>query len=61
MALIDWISKKQATIKTSVSGAEFAAMKHSIEKLRGLRYKLRMMGIPLTGTSYIYTVITNHK
>jgi hypothetical protein len=61
MALIDWISKKQATIKTSVSGAEFAAMKHIIEKLRGLRYKLRMMGIPLTGTSYIYTVITNHK
>ncbi len=29
-------------------------MKHGIEKLRGLRYKLRMMGIPLTGPSYIY-------
>ena len=27
-------------------------MKHGIEKLRGLRYKLRMMGIPLTGPSY---------
>ncbi len=24
------------------------------KKLRGLRYKLRMMGIPLTGPSYIY-------
>lgn len=54
MALIDWISKKQATIETSVFGAEFVAMKHGIEKLRGLRYKLRMMGIPLTGPSYIY-------
>ena len=54
MALIDWISKKQATIETSVFGAEFVAMKHGIEKLRGLQYKLCMMGIPMTGPSYIY-------
>jgi hypothetical protein len=31
MALIDWVSKKQATIEISVSGAEFIAMKHGIE------------------------------
>jgi len=54
VALIDWISKKQATIETSVFGAEFVAMKHGIQKLRGLQYKLRMMGTPLTGPSYIY-------
>ena len=55
MALIDWVSKKQATIETSVLfGAEFVAMKHGIEKLRGLRYKLCMIGIPLTGPSYIF-------
>jgi hypothetical protein len=54
MALIDWVSKKQATIDTFVFGAEFIAMKHGIEKLRGLCYKLCMMGIPLTGPSYIY-------
>ena len=54
MALIDWVSKKQATNETSVFGAEFVATKHGIEKLRGLRYKLCMMGIPLTGPSYIY-------
>ncbi len=54
MALIEWVSKKQATIETSVFGAEFVAIKHGIEKLRGLRYKLRMMGIPLTGPSFIY-------
>ena len=40
MALIDWVSKKQATIETSVFGAEFVDMKHGIEKLRGLRYLL---------------------
>jgi hypothetical protein len=48
------MSKKQATIETSVFGAEFVAMKHGIKTLRGLRYKVRMMGIPLTGPSYIY-------
>ncbi len=37
MALIDWVSKKQPTIETSVFGAKFVAMKHGIEKLRGLR------------------------
>jgi hypothetical protein len=54
MALIDWVSKKQATIETSVFGAEFIAIKHGIEKLQGLHYKLCMMGIPLTGPSFIY-------
>ncbi len=33
MALNDWVSKKQATIETSVFGSEFVAMKHEIEKL----------------------------
>jgi hypothetical protein len=36
MALIDWVSKKQATIETSVFGAEFIALEHRIEKLQGL-------------------------
>ena len=54
MALIVWLSKRQPTIETSVFGAEFVAMKHGIETLRGLRYKLRMMGVPLTGPAYIY-------
>ncbi len=54
MALIDWVSKRQPTIEPSVFSAEFVAMKHNIERLRGLRYKLRMMGIPLSGPSYIF-------
>ena len=52
-ALIASMSKKQATIETSVFGAEFVAMKHVMETLRGLRYKLRMMGVPIAGPSYI--------
>ena len=54
MALIDSVSKKQAMIETSVFGAEFVMMKHGIEKLRGLWYKLLMMGIPLISPSFIY-------
>jgi hypothetical protein len=54
LAPIIWLSKQQVTIETSVHGAEFVAMKHGIETLRGLRYKIRMMGIPLSGPTYIY-------
>jgi hypothetical protein len=53
-AIVDWVSKKQPMIESSVFGAEFVAMKHGMEKLRGLRYKLRMMGVPVNGPSYIY-------
>ncbi len=53
-APIVWMSKKQPTIETSVFGAEFVAMKHGMETLRGLRYKLRMMGVPISGPSFIY-------
>jgi hypothetical protein len=41
-------------IETSVFGAEFVAMEHGIKTLRGLRYKICMMGIPLSGHMYIY-------
>ena len=37
IALIQWLSKKQAMIETLVFGAEFVAMKLGMESLRGLR------------------------
>ena len=52
--LIDWLSKKQATIEGSVFGAEFVAINTGVEALRGIRYKMRMMGVPLTGPTYVY-------
>jgi len=54
MAPVAWLSKKQATIETSVFGAEFVAMKLVVEHCRSLRYKLRMMGVPIDGPTYIY-------
>ena len=53
-APIHWYSKKQTGIETSSFGSEFLAMKHCCEYIRGLRYKLRMMGIALEGPTYIY-------
>jgi hypothetical protein len=49
LAPIIWLSKQQATIETSVFGAKFVAMKQGIKRLRGLRYKIHMMGMPLSG------------
>ena len=53
-ALIYWLSKKQTAIEGSVFRAEFVAMNTGVEALRGIRYKLRMMGVPLTGPTYVY-------
>jgi hypothetical protein len=48
MAPIVWFSKHQPTVESSVFGAECVAMKNGIETCRGLRYKLRMMGVTLS-------------
>ena len=52
--LVQWFSKKQSTVETSVFVAEFVVMKESIDAPRGLRYKLRMMGIPIFHSSFIH-------
>ena len=53
-APIYWLSKKQISVESSSFGSEFTAMKQCTEYLRGLRYKLRMMGIPVEGPAYVY-------
>ena len=53
-ALVYWWSKKQTSVESSSFGYEFVAMKQCCEYIRGLRYKLRMMGIPVEGPMYIY-------
>ena len=54
MPLINWLWKRQRTVETAVFFAEFVAMKHSVETLRGLWYKLRMVGVPIEGPSYVH-------
>jgi hypothetical protein len=53
-APIIWYSKRQNTVETSTFGSEFIAMKTAVEQLEALRYKLRMMGVPLDGPANIY-------
>ena len=53
-APIYWMSKKQTSVETSSFGSEFIAMKQCTEYIRGLRYKLRMMGIPCEGPAFVY-------
>jgi len=48
-----WQSKKQSSIKTSSFGSEFSVMKTGMELIEGLRYKLRMMGVPIDGPCHV--------
>lgn len=52
-APIVWHSKKQNSVETSTFGSEFIALKTGIEIVKGMRYKLRMLGIPIDGHAHI--------
>jgi hypothetical protein len=54
MAQIVWFSKRHPAVESSVFGADFVAMKNGIETCRGLCYKLRMMGVALSGPTVVY-------
>jgi hypothetical protein len=53
-APIVWFSKKQNTIERSSFGSKFVALKTAMETLRGLRYKLRMLGFAIDGPNYTF-------
>jgi len=53
-APIFWFSKKQGSCEVSTFGSEFVAMRQCCEFIRGFRYKLRMMGIPVNNPAIIY-------
>ena len=53
-APIHWYSKKQNTVESSTFGAEFCAMRTAVDMIEGLRYKLRMLGIPIDGPAKVY-------
>ena len=54
MAPVVWFSKKQNTIESSTFGSEFIALKIATELIEGLRYKLQMFGVPLSGPARIF-------
>ena len=52
-APITWYSKRQNTIESSTFSSEFIAMKTCMEAIVGLRYKLRMFGVPINGPTKV--------
>ena len=52
--MIYWHTKKQVTVKGAVFGAEYVTIKQGVEALRSIRYKFIMMGVEVSGPTYIY-------
>jgi hypothetical protein len=41
-------------VESSTFGSEFVALRTAVDMIEGLRYKLRMMGIPLDGSTSVF-------
>jgi len=53
-APVVWYSKRQNTVESATFGSEFIALKTAIDHIDGLRYKLRMFGIPINGPTSVF-------
>lgn len=51
---IQWYSKRQATVESATYGSEMVAGRITVEFVIAMRYKLRMMGIPLLGSCILF-------
>jgi preprotein translocase subunit Sss1 len=54
MSVINWHSKIQGSVEGATFGSEFVAAKVAMEANRALRYKLRTMGVPIDGPTYMF-------
>ena len=53
-ASIHLYSNSQTTVESITFGAKFFSMKTAVEMIEGLKYKLRMLGIPVEGPDNFY-------
>ena len=53
LAPLQWLSKKQNTVESSTFGSEFVALRTAVELVQGLRYKLKMLGVPVEGETRV--------
>ena len=51
--LIDWYSRKQATVETPTYGSEFVAARTDTDQIMDLRLTLRYLDGPIRDTSYM--------
>ena len=61
--LIDWYSKRQATVETATFGSEFTAARIAVDQIIDLRTTLRYLGVPVNTKSFMFgdnqAVVTN--
>jgi len=50
---IYWSSKRQTTVETSTYGSKLIASRVAVNLIVEMRYKLRMLGVPFEGPSYM--------
>jgi hypothetical protein len=51
---VKWYSKRQKTVETSSYGSELVATRIAIELVQEVRYKLRMLGVPINESTTMY-------
>jgi len=51
---IKWYSKRQNTVESSTYGSEIAAGRITVEFAIEMRYKIRMLGVPIVGSCMLY-------
>ncbi len=52
--LMDWYSKKQATVETATFGSEFIAARTTLDQIVDLRMTLCYLSIPIRVKSYVF-------
>jgi hypothetical protein len=52
--LIDWYSKRQATVETATFGSEFTSARIAVDQIIDLRTTLRYLGVPLYHKSFMF-------
>ena len=55
-SLINWYSKVQATVESSIFVSEKIAMRTGIEKVQALRYKIYTIVVPMDGPADVFCV-----
>jgi hypothetical protein len=51
--LIDWYSKRQATVETATFGSELTAARISVDQIIDMRTNLRYLGVPVNEKSFM--------
>jgi hypothetical protein len=52
--LVDWYSKRKATVETATFGSEFTDARIAVYQIIDLRTTLRYLGVPVNNKSYMF-------